>query len=339
MAMRVSNRIKVGVIGCGKQAEETHIPNLTSIPEAQLVALSDIDEHRLLKLGTLYNINKLYSNYHDLLNEKLDAVLICAPTPLHASMAKEAAKQGKHIFVEKPIATSSTEAEQVLQSADANKVKVMVGFQMRFLPNHMKVKEMIKEGHIGKLLIVEMHSETLQIKPEDGILVDYGTHFFDLLRWYMEGDPIVRVAASVNETEVTQSANLTIEFASRTTGIIGLYWIPAYGSWERVERYSRFIGDRGKILTDQSSPVIRLYKPGTVLGRLRGYQHIMLPFAIHPNLPISATTYRKELEEFVNAIREDRTPHVSAYDGLMALRIAEAAKESSEKGTMVTLAE
>jgi myo-inositol 2-dehydrogenase/D-chiro-inositol 1-dehydrogenase len=336
--MKMQKRIKIGVIGCGKQAQDTHIPNLISIPEAKLVALADVDEHRLRGLGELYNVEKVFPNYSDLLKEDLDAVVICTPTSTHATISEEAAKMGKHIFVEKPMATSSIDAERVLKLTDVNQVKLMVGFQMRFLPNHLKVREMIRQGQIGRLLAVEMHSETLQIKPDDGILLDYGTHFFDLLRWYNDGGSVVSVSATLRETESTQCAMSTITFADGLTAIVDLYWVPAYRSWERVERYSRFIGDRGKIMTDQSSSVVRIYKPGTVFGRLKAYQQIMLPFAIHPSIPISATTYRKEMEEFINAILEGRAPSVSGFDGLMAIRIAEAARESSQKGTTMRLA-
>ncbi len=326
--MRISNRIRVGVIGCGRQAQETHIPNLTSIPEAQLVALSDLNQEVLQKIGRQYNVDKLYPNHLDLLNDDVDAVLISTPTSTHATIARQAANARKHFFVEKPIATTVEDGEQVVKAAESNNVKAMVGFQMRFLPNQVKVKEMVRKGNIGNLLSVEMHSETLQIKPDDGILLDYGIHFIDLMRWHFEGKPIEKVTASCKRNKNTQAAVMTMEFQGGAIGTISLFWVPAYESWERVERYSRFIGDRGKIMTDQSSSVIKLYKPGTILSRMRGYQSIMLPFAIHPNLPISATTYRKELEEFVSAIREDRAPSVSATDGLMALKVIEDTRET-----------
>ena len=330
-------RITIGVIGCGKQAEDTHLPNLISIPEAKLVALSDINQERLGRLGKEYNINKLYSDYNELLELDLDAVVICTPTPTHATVARTAAMKKKHVFIEKPIAMTVEDAKSVLDAADMNHVKMMVGFQMRFLPNHIKVREMIRSGRIGRILIAEVHSETLQIKPEDGILLDYGIHFFDLLRWYFQGNEVVEVSAVVGKSDRNQFTTVTLKFSNETIGHLSLYWVPSYASWERVERYVRFIGENGKITTDQSSPVIRLYKPGTLLSRTKGYHQIMLPFAIHPSLPISATTYRRELEEFINAVRQDRPASISAYDGLMAIKIAEAARESSQTGNSVRI--
>jgi predicted dehydrogenase len=308
-------RVNVAVIGCGFIAETTHIPNLFTIPEAKLTTICDVDQKKLNIIGDKFNVKDRCTDFREVVKKKdIDAVVICTPTPTHAEIALAAAEAEKHIFVEKPMSTSSSLDDVIIKSAEKHGVKLMVGYQMRFLPNHQKAKEIVRRGEIGDVLYAEAHSETLIIKPSDGILLDYSTHFIDLLRWYFDNVRIKSIAALLrssenfsNETEAT----LILEFANGVIGRIGVFWLSKYQSWEAVDRYIKILGKRGKVVTEQSGPTITLYKEGSLLSRVMGPHKIMPRYALHPNVPLSDIAYRKELEHFISCIIKDESPFPS----------------------------
>lgn len=326
-------RINVAVVGCGFIGETAHIPNLLKIPEARLIAICDIDHNKLRRIGERYGIKNCYDNFEDIIKiSELDAVIISTPTATHAQLAIKAAEAGKHIFVEKPLATSFSEAEAVVRTAEKHDVKLMVGYQMRFLPNHVKTKEIIKKGEIGEIFYAEAHSETLIVKPEEGILLDYGSHFVDLLRWYFDNTHIESVAAILHTSDknikAETEATLILRFLNGVTGRIGVFWLAKYSSWEATDRYVKFIGTKGKIVTEQSGPMITLYKEGSLLNKLRGPYKFVPRFAINPNIPLSEIGYRRELEHFIKCVANDKEPRTNGRNDLINLKTIEAAKES-----------
>lgn len=336
-------RVNVAVIGCGFIGETAHIPNLLTIPEAKLTTLCDIDRKKVNEFGAKFNVSDRCNDFRDIPKKKeIDAVVICTPTPTHAEIALVAAEAGKHVFVEKPMSMSSSEDDIIIKAAEKNGVKLMVGYQMRFLPNHQKAKEIMSKGELGDVLYAEAHSETLTIKPSDGILVDYGIHFIDLLSWYFDNARIASVAAllhSSGDCETETEAALILKFTNGLIGRIGVFWLPKYQSWEAVDRYIKILGTKGKIITEQSGPTITLYKEGSLLSRIKGPHTIMPRFALNPNIPLSEMAYRKELEHFFDCIIKDKEPAVSGYEDRMALKVVEAAKESFRQGTFVEVLE
>lgn len=334
-------RVNVAVIGCGFIAETAHVPNLLTIPEAKLTTVCDVDKKKLNAIGAKFNVNDRCEDFREVLKKKdVDAFVVCTPTPTHAEIALASAESGKHVFVEKPMSMSSSDDEMIMKAAEKNGVKLMVGYQMRFLPNHQKVKEMIRRGDIGDVFYVEAHSETLLIKPSEGILIDYSPHFIDLLRWYLDNTRIESVAAMLHSSgdyETETEATLALKFANGVIGRIGVFWLPKYQSWEAVDRYIKILGTKGKIVTEQSGPTITLYKEGSLLSRVKGPHRIMPRFALNPNIPLSEIAYRKELEHFIDCVVKDKEPMVNGLDDKIALRVVEAAKESFRRRAFVEI--
>lgn len=336
-------RVNVAVIGCGFIAETAHIPNLLTIPEAKLTMICEVDQKKLNDVGTKFNVNDRCNDFREVLRKKdIDAVVICTPTPTHAEIVMAAAEAGKHIFVEKPMATSSEEDDAIIKAVEKHGSKLMVGYQMRFLPNHQKAREIMRKGEIGDVFYAEAHSETLIIKPGEGILVDYSTHFIDLLRWYFDNTHIESVAALLHTSgnyETETEATLVFKFANGVIAHIGVFWLPKYRSWEAVDRYVKILGTGGKIITEQSGPTITLYKEGSLISRIKGPHKIMPRFALNPNIPLSEIAYRKELEHFFDCIKRDKETSVSGLDDRVALRVVEAAKQSFMQRTFVEVRE
>lgn len=335
-------RVNVAVVGCGFIAETAHIPNLLMIPKARLVAFCDIDRERLNAIGAKFSIEKLFVDFREVVdNAEVDAVIVCTPTATHAEIAEVAVKAGKHVFVEKPLATSYSQGKAVVEAAEKGGCRLAVGYQMRFLPNHQRVKKMMHRGEIGEPFYAEAHGETLIIKPNDGILLDYGTHLIDVLRWYFDDSPVEKVAALIRAADTKYKAEteaaLILKFANGVIGRIGAFWLSSYRSWEATERYVKILGTRGKVITDLNGPTITLYKEGSLISRVKGPHKIMPKFAMNPYIPLTEIAYRRELEHFIDGIIGGRSPSVSGREDLVTLRIVEAAKQSSKDGSFVEI--
>lgn len=330
----IVKRIGTAVIGCGEIAERAHIPNLLVEPLAKVEAVSDIDEKRLLAIQEKFNLSKndCYTDYTKVLALKdVDAVIVATPAVTHGEIALKAIQAGKHVFVEKPISVTVAEAESIVKSAKQTELKVMVGYQHRFISNHRIAKRYLRTGKIGDPFFGEAHSETLIVKPEEGILIDYVVHLIDLLCWYFDDSRVEEVAAlSYVDKEETPAkhAIMIMRFSNNVLGKIGAFFMENYTSWSASDRYVKILGTSGKLVTDLTGPTITLYKEGSLLSRLRGPHTFMPRGAIQENLPLTEAAYKREMNIFIQSILKDRKPEVDAEQGLAIQKILEATQKS-----------
>jgi len=334
-------RIGIGVIGCGAIAQSEHIPNIFSIPQAKLIAICDIDKNRLDSVGQKFSIKNRYTNYEEMLSKEkeIEAVIIATPASTHAEIVLKALKYEKCVFVEKPITTSIEDAVKIVQKSEKLKLPVMVGYQLRFLPNHMKVKDLINRNEIGEPFFLHIRAETLVIKPAETLLIDYGTHFFDLIRWYFDKAKVLSVAGMVTlNHEGTQiGASTLIRFNSGLHASVEAFWVPKF-NWGIVDRSLEVLGEEGKIWTKISGPDIRIWRAKSLRDRIFGEKIILPKETVSSYVPLSSYSYRKELEVFIKSVINGTSVPVNARDGLVALRIADAAlKSSSGNGKVIEI--
>ena len=144
------SKLKIGVIGCGSIARFRHLPEYAANKNVEIVAVCDIVEDRVKETAEMYNA-KAYTNYEELLaDESIDAISVCLPNYLHATVSIAASNAGKHVLCEKPMATSREEAQQMIEAASNNNKKLMIGHNQRFVPSHEKARQLIANGAIGK---------------------------------------------------------------------------------------------------------------------------------------------------------------------------------------------
>lgn len=342
----ILKRINVGVIGCGFIAEKAHIPNVLNLPESRLISICDINRDKLQSIQNKFSVREdfCYSDYKIMLDEKdLDAVIISTPAHTHAKIVLEAIEAGKHVFVEKPLASTGIEAQKIVEAAELRKVKVMIGFEHRFCPNHRISKRYIHEGKLGTPFYGEVHCEPLDIKPEEGILLDYGVHLIDLLCYYFDDTNVKEVGAmfhrTSDKTNMETEISLILRFNNGIIGRIGAFWMEKFTSWSAVERYVKILGDKGKLVTQLTGPKITLYSEGSIFSRLRGSHTIMPRRVTNEYLPLTDVAYRSELENFLESIINDKKPEVDAKWGLMVQRIVDAARISDKERRFVQVME
>ena len=246
-------QVRVGVIGCGGIAERAHIPNLLAEPQVRLEALSDINEGKLLAIQQKFNFpkDKSFTDYTKVLDLKdVDAVVIATPTHTHAEIALKAIEAGKHVFVEKPLSVTVAQAEAIVESAKQAKVKVMVGYQHRFVSSHRIAKRYLRTGKIGVPFFGEVHSESLIVKPEEGILLDYGVHLIDLLCWYLDDSKVEEVAALSSSDKEGAKEKHAIILMRFSNGVLGQNWSFLSGGLFKlvsVRPIREALGNSGKV--------------------------------------------------------------------------------------------
>lgn len=190
------DKVKVGVIGLGNIAQVTHLPQLSKIENAEIIAFCDMEFQRAKLLGERYKVKHVFRDYNELLSmPELDAVIIATPTNTHKDIATAAIKAKKHCLVEKPLARTAKEAKEILDALNKSDVKMMVGMNQRFRPDAMVLKGFIENGEIGDVFFVKCG--WLKKNPVDrqwksqksvsggGVFLDLGIMVLDLAMWIL----------------------------------------------------------------------------------------------------------------------------------------------------------
>jgi myo-inositol 2-dehydrogenase/D-chiro-inositol 1-dehydrogenase len=334
------NKLRFGVLGVGRIGK-IHIENLVNrIPGAEVVAISDVAAAELQAVAARFGIEKTFADYRAVLDlPEVDAVAICTSTNTHYQIIMEAAAGGKQIFCEKPIDLSIEKVQAANEEVSRRGVQMMVGFNRRFDPNFLKVRETIVAGLVGQPHVLRITSRDPGPPPEEyirasgGIFLDMTIHDFDMAR-YLMGSEVTEVytRAAVMVDPVFAAAGdfdtavITLTFANGAYATIDNSRQAVYGYDQRVEMF----GSEGMVTVTNNTPDT----------------HILCDrVGIHTALPLNffleryTESYRREMCAFVDAV-QNRTPvPVSGEDGFKAAVIALAARKSALENRPVKLAE
>jgi len=184
--------IKVGVVGCGYWGPNL-VRNLRQAPDCELKVLCDASENRLAHMRRLYPEVAATRQYDDLLQDgELDAVVIATPVRFHYTMAKAALEAGKHVFIEKPIARTGAEAQELVTLAQKQGLVLMVGHTFLFSPAVRRMKEIIDAGDIGQVQYISARRLNLGLFQKDiNVAWDLAPHDISILLYLLEESPLV----------------------------------------------------------------------------------------------------------------------------------------------------
>ena len=333
-------KLKLGVIGTGRIGK-VHISTLVqSVPQAEVVAIADINLISANDVAKAHGIAAVFSNYMDVINNpEVEAVVICSPTDTHAQYIIDAAKAGKHIFCEKPVDLSLEVIQGALDAVEKAGVKLMVGFNRRFDPNFAKIKQLVVDGKIGEPHILKITSRDPAPPPAEysavsgGMFMDMTIHDFDLAR-YIVGSEVTEVytnAAVLVDPEIgkagdVDTAIITLTYENGAIGVIDNSRKAVYGYDQRVEIF----GSKGMACADNNYPENHRY---------------FAQDGVHGSLPLNffmeryLDAYANEMKIFCNAVVNDLPLPVSGDDGLKSVAIALAAKKSYLEHRPVKLSE
>lgn len=249
MINRVSiktKKIKWGITGCGRVSENSFIPALTMSRKGKLVSLHSRDINRAKHLAEKFGAQSFFNDYTEFLKSDIDIVYVASENSRHYQQVIEAAKAGKHILCEKPLAMNSIEAEEMVKICNENNVYLAVNFPHRFHPLVVKAKELIRDQKLGKLVSISLSFNT-DFPPSTnyrfkkalsggGALRDLGTHMIDLLRFL--GGEISEIDGVIDnlvyQSEVDDFSMGTVKFNKEGYGIFNVSF-NAKKAFNRIE--------------------------------------------------------------------------------------------------------
>ncbi len=337
--------LNYGVIGCGAVFEVFQVNALAQASGVKLLAVCDINQDRLSAIQKKYQVPRTYTDYHALLQDKdIEVVMINLPQHLHREIALKSAQAGKHVYVEKPIATTLKDARDIIESCRENGVKLCVGHQRRFITTELKAKEMIEAGELGKIFKVRavacwfearksLLSKDWWYKKEcgGGPLMRWGVHKTDTLHFLLGKKPL-RVYAEMGQF-VHQGGGVTVEdnllALYRFEGdIIGELEVSnSQHEWKFGGEYIEIFGDKGTLRYWPSEGIMRIYIPGNK-DPLPGCEETI------EIIPDGKEMIRIH-ESFVKSIEKNTSPPVTGEEGYVALEMALGAYYSAETGKAV----
>jgi predicted dehydrogenase len=337
--------IRICLVGAGRVAQ-VHADSLVNhVPTGELVALVDNVPEVLGKTADRFGIEARYLDLEEALSEAdFDAVIITTPTFTHALLAVSAAKAGKHIFLEKPMALNMEECEAIIQAVHENGVLLQMGFMRRFDPEFVAAAKRIEAGEIGKPMLIKSLTHGPGLPPpwardlsrSNGNLAEVNSHDWDTCRWLM-GSDFERVYAEVAnfkgqargvETEGFYDTSLVnIRFESGGLGSISCVCPCDYGYDARVE----IIGENGIMQIGE-------LKGQAVVVCVNRDEGLVTPiFRTWPER--FAEAYIREIRDFVECIRSGEPPKVDGNDGRWAVAGVLAGTKSFQEERPVYLSE
>lgn len=321
--------LDVAIVGLG-DIGRAHIDAVQRAHSTRLAALVDIDPARIEAVRPIVDCPAFESMEDMLAGSDVDMVMVCTPDHLHVEPVRAACAAGKHVFLEKPIATTLEDISAIETAiADAG-VAFTVGHCLRFDPKYVEVKRRIDTGDLGDIVSVYARRQNRTITPRRlggriSSVMFLGVHDIDILNWYMGGAPVAVYGTAANPVmksfgfEIDDITWTTIRYETGSIGVVESGWLlpenyPRTGHFALVA-----MGTRGLANLDE-------FDEGLSIANEQ-YAHIPLTDRLTP-----------QIEHFARAILDDRPPLVTASDARLAVEVALAAERSAREHTEIQLA-
>ena len=334
--------VKVGVIGCGYWGPNL-VRNLRQAPNCQLKVLCDTDEGRLAHMHRLHPEVALTRNYEELLTDaQLDAVVVATPVQFHHPMAKAALSVGKHVFIEKPIARTEAEADELVSLAERKGLVLMVGHTFLFSPAVRRMKEIIEAGDIGEVQYIAARRLNLGLFQKDiNVAWDLAPHDISILLHLLEELPLsVSCQGSSHVTRGIEDVTMMyLTFRKNRCAFIHNSWLDP-----KKVRQMTVVGSQRMIVYDDTEPLEKLkiydarvevpphYDTFAEFTYSYHYGDAYVPY-IKQDEPL-----KLECQHFLECILQDQSPITNGRLGLEVVRILEGATESlRQQGASIAL--
>jgi myo-inositol 2-dehydrogenase / D-chiro-inositol 1-dehydrogenase len=342
-------RTKVAILGAGF-ITDIHVESYHRfIPEAEVVAVYARNPDKAKAFAQKHNIAKWYSDVDTIINESdCEIVDICLPNYLHADACIKAAKAGKHIIIEKPLAVTLEEADAMIDACKKAGVKLMYAEELCFAPKYERVRHLVKEGAVGEVYMLkqsEKHSGPHTDWFYDvnlaggGVLMDMGCHAMEWFRWMLGNAKAKSVYASMStvlhkeRTKGEDNSVVIIEFENGVTAVAENSWAKHGGMDDRSEVH----GTGGVIYADlfMGNSAISYSKHGYGYAMEKADTTVGWSFTVFEE--VFNQGYPHELKHFVDCVRNNKEPLVTGEDGRVVLEILYAAYASAGQGKKIML--
>ena len=316
---------RVAVIGVGSMGRN-HVRVYAEIPDVELVGVADANATQAEAIGKRFGV-AAYTDYAQMLEEqKPEAVTIAVPTAQHAEVAHAVIARGAHVLIEKPIAFSVAQGQQIIAAAHEAGVKLMVGHVERFNPAVVALKAHLAQGELGRVFQIDARRQgPFPTRIVDvGVVIDLAVHDLDVMR-YVSGAEIRRVYAETERRVHSTREDVLTGLVRLSDGAIGTLTINWLTPTKIRELY--VTGERGMFRVDYLTQDLYFYENAVAqtenwdaLRVLRGVSEgRMIRYVVTKKEPL-----RAEQEAFLAAVRGEAEVTITGLDGLRALELAQA---------------
>ena len=323
--------MKVGILSSAHMHAGAYVMALKRLGNVEIVGIADEDENRGKEFAKAHNI-EYFKDYHEFLKMDMDAVIICSENVKHCEMAVEAAKHGKHVIVEKPIATTIADAEKMINVCDENNVKLMVTFPIRYSPAVLRAKGIIDSGKIGEVIAINATNRGSMpggwfIDKElsgGGCIIDHTVHVMDIINMILNTkvkEVYAKKATLIHDIPVEDTGILSIELESGVYITLDTSWSRpvSYPTWGDVTM--EIVGTKGAISVDAYAQSSKLYSN-------KNNKSLNVYWGDNPDYLM--------MRDFIDCIEKDKPSPVTGEDGLFALNVAFMAYKSAEENKVVS---
>ena len=322
----------IAVIGCGYWGPNL-VRNLDSLPKVRVKKICDIDENRLKHLKKVYPLVDVTTRFEDIINDKdITAVIIATPVSRHYEFASMSIQAKKHTFIEKPMASSVKQCEELIHLAKKKGVILMVGHTFIYNSSVRRIKHIIDDGDIGDVLYMSSRRLNLGLFQKDiNVTWDLAPHDISIILFLMGKEPIsinCQGKYHVNEG-IEDVTSLSMDFGNGGFAIIQSSWLDP-----NKVREMTIVGSRRMILYDDTQPLEKIkiydkrvempphYDTYAEFQYSYHYGDIYIPY-IKQVEPL-----KTECQHFIDCIKSGDEPETSGAKGLQVVKILEAATES-----------
>jgi UDP-N-acetylglucosamine 3-dehydrogenase len=313
------NKLGVAVIGIGFWGKN-HARVYKELENTNLIAVCDVNPERAKTIAEQYGV-KAYTNSSDMLKDpEIQAVSVCTWSTKLAEEALKCLNTGKHVLVEKPMATDTKQAQTLIDTAKANDLYLSVGFLMRFIPGIQQIKQAVETKKIGELVsaTAKRDAQWPERIGDVGVVKDTAIHDIDVM-YFISGEKPVSVYAKMGNMRHRQFedyAQIMLTYESGKTAFIEANWLTPYKI-----RSLNVTGSEAIMRLDYNSQELWIENAAET---------------VQPRCPFKEPL-KAELEHFTECIIEKKNPIITAEDGYNALEVAMAAMESSTKNAVIKL--
>jgi UDP-N-acetylglucosamine 3-dehydrogenase len=312
-------KLGVAVIGTGFWGKN-HARVYRELASTELVAICDVNADKAKSVAGQFGVNAYTNSTRMLKNEEIEAVSVCTWSTSLAEEALNALKAGKHVLVEKPMATNTKQAEKLLKTAEKNDLHLTVGFLMRFIPGLQHIREAVENKKIGEFVCAAAKrvSQWPERIGDVGVVKDVAIHDIDVMRYIFNEDPITVYAktGSMRHKKFEDYAQIMLTYKDGKSAFIESNWLTPYKT-----RTLTVTGSDAIMRLDYITQELWIEEPKETLQPRYPWQEPL----------------KLELQHFADCILTKKKPLITAADGLKALQIAEAALQSSAKNRAIKL--
>jgi predicted dehydrogenase len=338
----IKKTINVGVVGCGYWGPNL-IRNLRQASDCNLKVICDTSEQRLRHMRKMHHDVATTTRFEDLLADReLDAIVVATPVRFHYEMAKAVLLAGKHVFIEKPMARTVAEGEELVELARKNGLVIMVGHTFLFSPAVRRMKEIIDSGDIGEVQYISARRLNLGLFQKDiNVAWDLAPHDISIILHLLDEQPAAvscQGSSHVNR-HIEDVTMMYLTFKKNRCAFIQNSWLDP-----KKVRQMTVVGSRRMIIYDDTEPLEKL-KIYDARVEVPPHYDSFAEFTYSYHYGDSYVPYIKqdeplklECQHFVDCIRGEATPITGGIQGLEVVRILEAANQSlRQQGGAVTL--